>query len=990
MADTYIVNGQTYVRGPDGNYHQQGGATGLERPQMSYTPFMTTKTANPNQLSSERSAATIAAANASNIKDKTAFEMQSARANATKADLEAKTAQEAYNVSHPAADGQQMLSGPAYMAQLKQTDPGKAAYIQGLSEGRLAFPGAMMMRTPAGQALLMQVMRADPTVDATNFATRAAERKNAAVGKLSDSDNAIVTALGHAQRLATLVPNVFGTRAHPFNAVANAFDSNLLGGKQPAYEQNATKLGQEVAGVYGGGTGGERNASVGEFGTNLSTGQKMDNIHGAVDLMMSKLAANRAKFAYGNGNKPDFMLLPQDTRDALVQLAPPGSLDKYFSGVGIMPDGSGGGAGGGGSGGNGPPVVNSGGPAQTVATGATRNQLDPQRTSALNGYIHAGAPYSAVQAWQAKQPGSSPIDERVYNSAVAYARTPAGRNANLAEVTTQQPNSMLNRAMASPLATIATQAANATSGGFLDEMGGAAKSLIDGGSLSDNIAQANAAKQAQAALNPNSALAGNVLGGAAAMFGGGALLKGAAKGSALGRSALKWAAEHPFLATTGGDSAYGSAYGVGEGNDNRLAGAGIGAVAGAAGSMGGQGVAKVLGGVASGVVNPAVNRLRAAGIPLTWQEIVGGGVKKLGDASTGVPFNPLADRMMEGRAGLNKALFNEAAGITGAPPINQVGNQAVTKLAGIKTGAYNAALDPVSINLNNPQFTADITKALGTAGRIPNTQGAADLAGETVKNYTGHLADANAIMSGPAFQDGYQGLSRFASSQSGKDFAHESGQAMGQAKDALVNALESQNPGAHQGFLDANSTNRHLGVLADAVNSAKSQVDKDGNILFTPAQANTAAQANTVKYDGRVQAAMGNKPFFHADPMGGNPTSLITDAQNVMSSKVPGSSGTAERLQALGVISGAGMLGGGAGYGAGGDATSAGAGTLGTLAALAALNSKGGQAAMTHLLLTRPDLIKTMGLGLANNSNIAGTLGTSYAVPQSLLGLSGR
>src|SRR5689334_18437820 len=48
-----------------------------------------------------------------------------ARADAQKAQIDAQTAQEQWNISHPAANGTEALSGPAYMQQLQKTDPGR-------------------------------------------------------------------------------------------------------------------------------------------------------------------------------------------------------------------------------------------------------------------------------------------------------------------------------------------------------------------------------------------------------------------------------------------------------------------------------------------------------------------------------------------------------------------------------------------------------------------------------------------------------------------------------------------------------------------------------------------------------------------------------------------------------------------------------------------------------------------------------------------------
>ena len=615
-----------------------------------------------------------------------------------------------------------------------------------------------------------------------------------------------------------------------------------------------------------------------------------------------------------------------------------------------------------------PPTLAPGGPAQTIATGATRNQYDPVLSGKMDRAIRSGLPYDeAAKIVPAGEYGQ--LDPAQYAASVAYAKANPGYKKSLAEITKPMANSALNRFTASPLATFAMQAANGTSGGFLDEIGGGVATLINGGSLSDNIARANENKQAQAALNPGSALVGNVIGGVGAMVGGGAALKAAG----VGKGFLAWAAAHPKLAATAGDALYGGIYGYGENNDNRLVGAGIGALAGAGGSVAGQVGANVIGRGIRGVVNPAVDRLRAAGIPLTFGEVAGGATKRFSDATTGLIGNPLAARYGEGRTALSHALFNETGQIVGKP-VDNIGAQGVADLVGIKNQAYAGALDPVSLQVGNPGSIARYADQ--AAASIPNVDQAPDIVKGAINNYVGGAVDPAGVMSGGDFQQAYRGLSRTASGASPRIFGHEIGSALGKAKDDLASMLETQNPGAYDAFLKANSTNRHLSVLAQAVEAAKNQIDPGGIALPTPAQYMTAASQNATKYGSKIESAMGNKPFFHEQP-GGPPTSLISDAQQVMSNKVP-SSGTSERLQAMLALGALGTGLGGAGYATDG-AEGAGLGTVTALTATTLLNSKVGQKALLAMIL-RGQNFRKAGQAVINNGAAGGALGAAPAV----------
>src|SRR5690606_551369 len=169
-------------------------------------------------------------------------------------------------------------------------------------------------------------------------------------------------------------------------------------------------------------------------------------------------------------------------------------------------------------------------------------------------------------------------------------------------------NRAINKHGASPLGSFLGGAANGVSLGFMDEIQGAAKTLAQGGDLSENIAQADLIKGIQAESNPNANLAGNFGGGLlGAMATGG--LTGAAGG---GARAL------------GADALFGATYGLGENNDNRLGGAATGLIAGAGGGYLGRRAGKSLGSLIGGSSNEPARTLYNRGITLTPGQIRGG------------------------------------------------------------------------------------------------------------------------------------------------------------------------------------------------------------------------------------------------------------------------------------------------------------------------------------------------------------------------------
>ena len=592
------------------------------------------------------------------------------------------------------------------------------------------------------------------------------------------------------------------------------------------------------------------------------------------------------------------------------------------------------------------------------ATGGTkteiiRSQVDKKLAAMLESGVSAGTikayakannvefpNMDAVLAWRALHPGAKGYE--VYGKRIV-------------------PTTMLNRTMASPVMTGITQAANAATAGTLDEMGGAVNALVTGDDLSDSIAAANFAKQSQAALNPKSALAGNIIGGAGAMLGGGAALgklginltgKLAPKvaGKVTQEVAERIAASRAALL---GDMAYGTAYGAGEQNDNRLMGGAVGAGSGLVGNRLGAGVSNLAGRAIRGVVNPAVQGLRARGIDLTGGEMFGGWVKGIEDRLEGFAGvgDLLAGRNAASRRQLNQAAFDEGGGVINTP-INGVGATGLGTLERAKSSAYDTTLNPVRIDANDPRFLGDMTSLVAASNRIPAVNGAQEAAASAIESRIGGAVDpATDTISGRGFQEAYRGLARTARERANSDYGHEVGDVMRQGQDALLDALP---PDALAGFMRANSANRHLSVLTDAVNAAKSQLDQ-GDALFTPAQLGTAATNNAKKYGGKLSAAIGERPFDQ----------LIRDSQEVMSSKVA-DSGTAGRV-ALGLALTGGFAGAGGGLGAAAGDSGTGAGLgVGALATMAALNTRAGQAALTKILLSRAAPFRRAGDALVN------------------------
>lgn len=601
-------------------------------------------------------------------------------------------------------------------------------------------------------------------------------------------------------------------------------------------------------------------------------------------------------------------------------------------------------------------------PPLALAQGSTRDETDPELSAALATLIRKGKTPDQINAYLSGV-GAKPVDAGTVTQAQAYLKThPSWNPANVSRTV---PTTIGERFAASPLGAGVIGAADAGLAGFGDEVkGGISTGFGTMGDYTKARDAADAEKTVTAAANPLSSLAGNVVGGLGASILGGAGIQStpllAAGAARLGR-----------FAAPVGEAAYGALYGAGENNDNRALGAAIGGGAGLVGNTLGSRLMRGVGRGLTGVRDGAVRALADRGVPMTGGQMLGGGWKSAEDKLMSVPIvgDAIANRRREGLQSFDRAALNEAGAPIGFTPAD-LGGEGLAQINGAKSRAYSAALDPVNVNLNEPQFIGDVGNAISTARAIPNDENAGQAALDALQYRIGSAAGVNGRLTGRGFQEAYRGLARTAKERAPRSYGHEVGGVMRDAQDALAGVLERQQPGAFDGFRAANATHRRTSILADALNAGKNQIGDDTNVLFTPAQLNTASVNGTRAFGGKMAAAEGNRPF--AD--------LAMAGQQVLPSKIP-DSGTAGRLAMLALP---GAVGGGAGAGAGyfGGDTQTGAGLgLGSAMSIAALNTPAGRRALEAMLLQRSAGSQRLGDALLAKSGLGGRAVTAAAVP---------
>lgn len=412
---------------------------------------------------------------------------------------------------------------------------------------------------------------------------------------------------------------------------------------------------------------------------------------------------------------------------------------------------------------------------------------------------------------------------------------------------------------------------------------------------------------------------------------------------------LEGGAKGQFARNLATDTLYSGMYG-GMTGDNPMASAGWGA----AGSVAGQGVGRGLGALVGGVAtSPAVQALRARGIPLTVGQSMGGIPKAIEDAATSIPGvgDMINARRLDGLKQFNRSALNEAGAPIGAK-VAETGKVGVDSLFNQIGDSYDDATRGVTVPLD-PQFTTDLQGLYSRGTRLPPDLGAKF--NTAITNRVGPIEQAGQL-TGAGYQQAVRGIKGYRAEHPKPGFEQDYRDALSEAIDALTGQM--QRGGGQRvvtGLNNANAAYKAAKVADNAINAAKNGSASGEIQIFTPAQLNTAAQQAASKFGGQRPMA-----------------TLIDDAQRTLPSRIP-DSGTARRglTAALPALLGGG-IGAGAGY-AGGDTKEGMLKGLALGAALTAGGTKRGQAILTKILADRPDAAKALGRAIRKRKGLFGS-----------------
>lgn len=855
--------------------------------------------------------------------------------------------------------GTSPVSGDQY---LKSLDPGTANLVKALAEGRKSFPSGSALRAPYWQNMLQHVSNYDPTFDEVNYGSRFATRKDFTSGKAANNIRALNTAIGHLGHLEEQIP---GTASHalvPVNAIENTI-LRATGDPGPTnFDTTVSALAGELTSVYRGAGGAEAdiNRYIQQLNPNASQAQKEGAIRNIVGLLKSRLDALNDQYRQGMGTTAQQLQLLDPQSQLIVQHL--GGFDAAGAPEGNNPAAPPPpGMGGGGSGPT-PPAPNMPSAQLTPATGGTKEVYDSSMTPIRQEYmarLQAGQSGTQLVGFLRKAGFSDPALLQSAAQQAAFRRQHpdipiTAYNTAAIDHHVQQMGG-LNQAVnkvgqaAGPATAAVAAAGNSALAGFGPEVTGL---------LGANPEQARVVLDHLAQQNPGATLTGDIAGGTLAALGGEAALGGAGMAPSFGRSLLA-------------DTGYGAAAGAGSSPDNRAAGAIEGGLAGAGGSVVGQGLAKGASAALRGVTNADVGALASNGVnSLTPGQIVANSgragqlVKGIEDRLSGFagPGTMINARRAEGYRQFNSAAFDQALKPIGGSVKGAVGEDAMSAASDQVSQAFNAALKGKTA-VPDAEF---INQARGPLERLAANKRVGPEIVDSIEQATqGLFDDQTGALAGEHMQAFLQALRQIRQGYRNDPLYQTTIKPSIQGlENAVEGMFQRQAPEVMPAFNKAKQAYRRVSILADAVDKGK---NTEG--VFTPGQLGMADRANAKKFDGKISAASGDSPFFD----------LQRAAQNVLPSKVP-DSGTAGRLAVMGGATS--LTGAGAGLGYLSGDTKGGAETgLGLTALLAAAYTRAGNKRLAQLLLSRSPAARAIAEKIAGRAPIAGAAGTALMLP---------
>ena len=223
-----------------------------------------------------------------------------------------------------------ITSGATPDQRLSQVPAQYRALVQSIVNYQADPARVTSMRGGHREQVMGWVYQVDPSYDMSQYASRAALRKDFNSGKGAANIRSLNTAIGHLDTLRTAGQDLNNSWAPALNAVENFASSAAGKAKLARFNAAADAVTSEMANVFkgSGATDQEIKAWRNSLSPNMSPAQLDGSINQMLTLMGSRMDTLQGQYSGGMGRPTDFRFLNEKSRKILTRLGAHGLVDS--------------------------------------------------------------------------------------------------------------------------------------------------------------------------------------------------------------------------------------------------------------------------------------------------------------------------------------------------------------------------------------------------------------------------------------------------------------------------------------------------------------------------------------------------------------------------------------------------------------------------------------------------------------------------------------
>lgn len=195
------------------------------------------------------------------------------------------------------------LQGKEFIEAIRKTNPGMAARLERVGRGDEAYPTGFALKAPINQALIQMLGQAYPGFSASDYGTRAAQKKNyQGGGKQFQELQAINTVADHIPQLMETADKLhnfegLGPLNAPVNSLVKGYREMSQDPRLVDFEAAKSAVTRELTKAYQGGH--ITDSSIAEWQSQLNAAQSPTQLRTVIGRLNDLLASKRAALEQG-------------------------------------------------------------------------------------------------------------------------------------------------------------------------------------------------------------------------------------------------------------------------------------------------------------------------------------------------------------------------------------------------------------------------------------------------------------------------------------------------------------------------------------------------------------------------------------------------------------------------------------------------------------------------------------------------------------------